>query len=291
MVEVTGDTGAAAAAAAAAATAANAWLPSQAGQEGYDPELVGHAQNRGWDKLDPKKAALEAVKAHREASKMIGLPENRLLRLPADATDEAGWKGVWSKLGAGKEAKDYDLNEVKFTDGKALEAPFADAIKASAFKNNLPKAAAVEFAKDMVKLLEASTTAAAADNTIKLADEQRKLVSDWGPGNMETNTIIAKAAAAKLGPQFQAAVQALEGQVGYADVMKLMHKIGTSIGEDVFLKNLTPDKSGILTKEQAVEKRKELMADSAWSKRYLAGGDKSAEYREMQALIRIAQAE
>jgi len=291
MVEVvaTGvDTGAAAAAAAAAA--ANAWLPI-AGQEGYDPELLGHAQNRGWEKLTPKQAALEATKAHREASRMIGLPENRLLRLPADATDEAGWNGVWSKLGAGKEAKDYDLTDVKFKDGKALDAPFADAIKATAFKNHVPKTAAVEFAKSIVNLIEAGDSAAAADNTIKLADEQRKLAADWGPGNIETNTIIAKAAAAKLGPEYMLAVQTLEGQVGYAGVMKLMHKIGTSIGEDTFLKNLTPDKSGVLTKEQAVAKRQELMADKAWSARYLAGGQKSAEYREMEALIRISTAE
>jgi hypothetical protein len=38
---------------------------------------LGYLQNRGWDKVDAKTAAINAGKAHREAEKLIGAPATR----------------------------------------------------------------------------------------------------------------------------------------------------------------------------------------------------------------------
>jgi hypothetical protein len=48
---------------------------------GLDSELIGHATNRGWDKLDGKAAAQAALKAHRDAERHLGVPAEQVLRL------------------------------------------------------------------------------------------------------------------------------------------------------------------------------------------------------------------
>ena len=173
---------AAAASAAAAEAAKNAWLPA-AGATGYDPDIVGHAQNKGWDKMPAPQAAFEAAKAHRASERLIGVPAERIVTLPKEATDEAGWQNVWTKLGAPKEAKEYDFTTVKFTDGKDLDAAFVDTIRAAAFKNHLPAAAAQDFARSIVKLVEDGDKADAAVTQEQTRAEQEKLVKasglDW----------------------------------------------------------------------------------------------------------------
>ena len=92
---------------------------------------------------------------------------------------------------------------------------------------------------------------------------------------------VAKQAAAKLGVTPEQ-VAALEQTVGYAKVMEMFRDIGTKIGEAKFVSSTGPT-GGIMTREQAVAKRAELMGDTNWAKRYLDGG--APEAREMNALL------
>lgn len=262
-----------AAAAAAAAAGAKPWY------EGADPALIGHLQTKGWHEKTPAEAALLAITAHREAEKFIGHPADQVLKLPKDASDAEGWKAVWAKLGVPADAKDYDFAAVKFADGTEPTDAFKDFVRSTAHTLNIPKDQAGQLAASLVKYLEDGSTADAAERTAKLGEEQKALDADWG-ANKDANLFIAKQAAAKLGISAEA-IQALEGQVGYAAVMQAMLKVGKSIGEDRFV-NGGVNKDGILSREQAFSRKAELMQDSAWVKRYLDGG--AAETREMTAL-------
>ena len=277
---------AAAATAAAAEAAKNVWLPV-AGATGYDADIVGHAQNKGWDKMPPAQAALEAAKAHRASERLIGVPAERIVTLPKEATDEAGWQNVWTKLGAPREAKDYDFTTVKFTDGKELDAAFVDTLRAAAFKNHLPTAAAQDFAKSIVKLVEDGDKADAAVDQNKMREEQDKLVTAWGAANVETNLVLARAVAQRLGPEYEAAFKTIEAQkgVGFSGVAKLLHKLSSAMGEDSLIRNLNGNGAPVLTKEQAGARLTELQNDPDWSKR-LIKGDVHAN-AEWQALTRI----
>jgi hypothetical protein len=261
--------------------APQSWLPS-----GLDAETTGWIQNRGYDKKTPVEAALDAIKGHREAEKFNGAPASQLLRLPKDAGDEAGWNAVYTKLGAPSEAKAYDepLNGVKFADGTSLEQADKDAIKAFAFKNHLSPGAAADIAKSLVGMVDANESGTNANAEQVAAIEAKKLNDSWG-GNREVNTVIAKNAAARLGPEFLAAAQALEGQAGFADTMRLFHMIGQLMGEDKFLRDANGGHQGGFTKEQALARKAELMADPDWVKRYNAGG--AAEKREFANIIAL----
>lgn len=256
--------------------------------KGADAELIGHIQTKGWHDKPAGEAALAAIQAHREAEKFIGAPADRIIKLPTDANDEAGWKDVWTRLGAPADAKDYDLSAVKVGD-QPLDQGFQDFIRAQATALHLPKEAAATLAAAFVKYTGDAETAGAAERTAKIAEERKLLEANWGQ-NMDGNKFVARKGAEALGLD-ATAVDALENVVGYAKVMEALRKVGELSGEAKFINGgQGPNgNGGIMTREQAVARKAELMADTAWAKRYTDGG--SAENRELQALLAIITAD
>ncbi len=244
-----------------------------------DPELIGHITNKGWHEKPVAEAAYEAAKAHRDAEKLIGVPANQLVRLPTDAADEAGWSNVWARLGAPKDAKDYDFTPVKNAKGDPIDAKLADVVRAAAAKYHLPKDAAAGLAQEFIKFNDTNSAAATVEEQAKLADEYKALDTNWG-ANKDANMFVAKKAAQALGVSPET-VQALEKQIGYAKVMEMFRAIGSKIGEDKFVTSDRPA-GGVMTREQAQAKLSELKHDTAWANRFLAG-DVAAK-REMEAL-------
>lgn len=260
------------------------WLP-----QGLDPELKGWIENRGLDKKTAAEAAIDSINGHRELERHLGAPANLLLRIPKDAGDEAGWNTVYQRLGAPKTAAEYDepLKAVKFTDGTALDEATTKSVKDFAFKHHLSPAGAAEYAKTLVSLASTTETEDKTTNEQNSALEAKKLNEAWG-SNREVNTIIAKNAAVKLGPQYLAAAEALEGAVGYADAMKLFFTLGQLMGEDKFLRDAAPGGAGGFTKDQATSRLAELKADPVWRDAYLKGD--AAKVREFKNLLEVSLA-
>lgn len=268
------DTGAAAAAAAAAA--AKPWY------EGADAELIGHIQTKGWHDKPVNEVALAAIQAHRQAEKYVGAPEERLIKLPATTDDAEGWKAVWTKLGAPADAKDYDFTNIK-VDDKPVEGPLVDFFREQAAALHLPKEAAASLLDAFFKHQNSTATAAAADKTAALAEEHKVLDANWG-ANKEGNLYLAKKGAEKLGLD-AAAVDALENIAGYAKCMEALRKVGEISGEAKFISGSGMTKDGLMTREQATARKAELMADKAWTDKYLAGD--AAANREMTSLLTL----
>lgn len=249
---------------------------------GADADTLGYMQNRGWQDKPANEVALEAIKAHREASAMLGVPPDRIVKLPADASDEAGWKAVWEKLGKPADAKEYDFSAVKVGE-TALTQADQDYLRGLANDLNLSKEGAARLASDFAKRQTDAGASNLADQTAKLVEEKTKLATNWGP-NAEANMYVAKQTALKLGVTPDQ-VQALENQIGYAGVMEMFRNIGQKTGEASFVGNGQEFNKGVMTKEQAVARKAELMNDSAWTSRYQSG-DAQAN-RELQALLVI----
>jgi hypothetical protein len=257
--------------------------PWYQGVEGVDAELTGHIQTKGWDKLAPNLAAAAAAKAQREAEKLIGAAPDKIIRLPNDPKDEAGMRAVYERLGAPKEAKDYDFSAIKKSDGTPADQAMLDLVRAQAHTLGISKDAAARLAETMVKDQETRATAAKAEYDGKLVTERAELDKNWGT-NKEANMFIAKRAATALGVTADD-VAALEKVVGYKRVMDMFLAVGQKIGEDKFIANPAPGGSGVMTVEQAVARKGELMDDKAWQKRYFDGG--SAEKNEMAGLMAL----
>lgn len=268
-----GDGGAAAAAGAGGAGGAAPW------HQGVEAEVLGHWQNKGIKLDNPKDVAIEMTKAARAAQAHVGAPPELIVRLPKDTADEAGWKAVYNRLGVPNDAKDYDLSAVKRADGKDIDAGLVDALRPAMLNARVPKDRAGEVVAAVVKHLDGIHAEETAQKTAKLAEEMSALDKNWG-ANKAANKFVASQAAEKLGIKPEA-VAALESAIGYSAVMEMFHKIGRSLGEDKYVSGEQPN-SGIMSRDQAVARKAELMADKAWTARKLSGD--AAANREMRAL-------
>lgn len=250
--------------------------------DGADAETLGHIQNRGWDKKTAAEAAMEAIKAHREAERFVGIPANQILRLP-DPKDEAAVNAFWGRLGYPGDAAKYDFAAIKKPDGSDLDPAVVENLRAIANDLKLPADTAARLAASLVKADADRGAETLAVSTAKLDGEKAELRKNWGV-NYDANMLVARNTAQKLGVTPEG-VSALEGQIGYAAVMSMFQNIGSKIGEDHFISNANPAIPGVMTRDQAVARKSELMNDQAWAKRYLDGG--AAEGREMRALLTL----
>lgn len=266
-----GGAGGAAAGAAGAAAGAGAASPWHSG---IDAEFIGHAQNKGWKLDDPKEAFAAAAKFARDLERHFGAPPERIVRLPAPDAKPEDLRAFYERIGAPKEAKDYDLTPIK-------DPAISDAMRAAMHERGVPKDAANVIATQIAKALESKTT---TDNTLltaKLAEQKEALAKNWGD-KFAFNHLQAIEGARRLGIDKEA-VAALEGQIGYDKVMEAMRKIGANTREDTFVERGAGGPVGDVTTTEGAKARKaELMADHGWVERYNAGG--AAEKREMTRL-------
>ncbi len=256
------------------------------GVAGVDNEIVGHWTNAGWHNKPAAEVALEATRAWKAAEKFVGVPADQVLRIPKDASDEAAWNGVWTRLGKPADAKGYDFTAIKRADGTNLDADTEAFIRDQSFKLHLTKDAATAYANEWIKREDGAKSSVNAEKAAKLLEEKSALAKNWGP-NFEANKFVAGRAAAALGIDPET-VTALENQVGYAKVMEMFRAIGARIGEDKFVMADSRDgnrNQGPMSRDQAQARLADLKADKIWVKSYMDGD--AAKRREMDALHRI----
>jgi hypothetical protein len=204
------------AAAAAAAAAAKPWYDGKA-----DAEMIGHWDNKGWKKDDPVDVALRPPRRTANCRSISASRRNQLIKLPKDATDEAGWKAVRERLGAPKEAKDYDFTGVKHGDGRELDAAFADeharlAAQGRRVEGRRHRHRQVGHVKSRDDVDTAAKPTSAPPGSPPSAANLQK---EWGT-NFEFNRLTAMQGAKRLGVD-EATVAKLEGDrllQGHGDV-------------------------------------------------------------------------
>jgi hypothetical protein len=245
-----------------------------------DAETLGFWQNKGYDVTDPVKVSSELTKQYRALEKFTGVPADQLVKLPkADAKPE-DLRAFYERLGAPKEAKDYDLTAVK-------DQAIADILRTAAFERGLNKDAATAVAAAVAKAMESKATTDKTINDQKVADERTKLADNW-KDKYDFNHLTAMEGARRLGITPEA-VKVMEGQIGYAAVMEAMRKIGANTREDTFVERGASGTGDVTTREGAVSRKADLMADTAWAARYLAGGQ--TEVREMTRINTMIEGE
>jgi len=238
---------------------------------GIDAEFIGHAQNKGWKLDDPKEAFVAATKQARELEKHFGVPPDRLVKLPAADAKPEDLRAYYERLGAPKEAKDYDLSAVK-------DAVVAEQLRATMYERGAPKDLATAIAASVAKSLESKATSESTVNVQKLEEQKAALRANWGD-KFDFNHLQAIEGARRLGIAPEA-VKALEGVIGYDKVMDAMRKIGVGTKEDTFVERGAGGAAGdVTTREGAMARKAELEKDPAWVGRFLAGG--ATEAREM----------
>ncbi len=228
-----------------------------------DPEIRGHLQTKGWDKLEPATAVAQAVKAHREVERMIGVPADKVLRLPADQNDTAGWAALNAKLGVPTDPTAYDLTGIA---DQALQDTLRGAVATAGLRPDQAAHMASAVSKHLAEAQAATTANTQRENGLAL----ERLRASWGP-NFDTNEQIADRAFSALGGPKEA-LEVLKGAVGADKVMGFLLDLGHKMGEAKFVTGQNPAGGhNLMSVEQVQARKAELMSDTAFTTRWHSG--------------------
>lgn len=239
--------------------------------DGLEDADKGVIQNHNWHELDPAAAAKAAFAYGRDLEKKLGLPADQVLRIPA-ADDEAGWKPVHKLLGVPETPDGYDFSTVKNADGTAVADDFVTAMRETAAKFNLPKAAAAGVAEAILRFGEKAAAAEATADAIEVQRQKDALALSWG-ANAENFKFMADRAASMLGITAEE-LNAMSAGAGYAKVMQGLLKVAQKTGEASLLGlDNTGNGARMLTREQAAARMDDIQSgrDQDFIKRWRAG--------------------
>ena len=246
-----------------------------------DPDLRGLAELKKWDSPD------KALQSYKHLESHMGVPPERLLKLPEKPEDPA-WAEIKSKLGfaAPDKPEDYELN---VPDG--FDQDYARAMAAKAKELGIPKhmlKGLSEHNNDMVKsMLEANEKASAQRQTDAIA----ALRAEWG-GNYEQSMALAQRAEETVMNEVGLTPEAVEAwrdsdPQGYH---KLLAYIGSKMGEGRRVDGESQPNPQAMSPEAARAQLKSRMADPDWFSRWEKGGsEERTEWKRLNGILRDSQ--
>jgi hypothetical protein len=247
--------------------------------QSFDDATKGWLQTRGLDRREAPDAVLQLTKDFRETQSKLGIPADRVLRIP-EPTDEAGWKAVHQKLGVPETPDGYDFSTVKMTDGSPLEPDLVTFLRTTAQDLAIPKDRAPRLAAALVKLAAESEAADASAAAIQNGEARLRLQQNWGP-NAPNNKFIADRTAAMLGlpPELMGEI---EKSPKYDAIMEGLRVAGERMGEAQLIGagGAGGQQGQIRTKEQAASRIEELIRDPGFAKRRATPGEGGRAARE-----------
>lgn len=237
---------------------------------GFSDELKGYTTTKGFK--DPA-AVLDS---YRNLEKLIGAPQERVMKLPEKFYDDVGaltpeGRQIYERLGAPKDAKEYGLEKFVPKEGgdPKLMEHFANIFKEA----GIPKSAAEKIAASWNDL-QAQTLAQQTDAARqKFKDETNALAKDWGAA-LDQNTNIAMEGKRRLGHDDKT-VDALAAVLGHAQTMKLYHQLGSAVGESTFIGGKQTQTSKILDPNSAKAEIAALKADPGFRAKFVQGDAES----------------
>lgn len=240
---------------------------------GLSDNHKGLLENKGFD------TPAKILDSYISLEKHIGVPKERLLRLPEKESDVEGWNGIYDKLGRPKSADDYSLPENTTED-------FAKWAKSAFHKYGLSKKQGESLVNEYVQMTQAQAEKMNQDFKDQIANQEYALKKEWGAA-YDQNIIHARKAAKAFNIDADT-VDKLESAMGYDKVMKFFSEIGSKVGEDVFVSNdnVGGGGFGVLTPNQALNRIETLKSDPEFRAKLAKGdADASAEWTKLHQMM------
>lgn len=245
------------------------WLGS------FPADLKGYVELKGFK--DP----VALASSYKELEKAIGVPKEKLLRLP-DKDDDPAWNDIFSKLGRPEKPENY---EVKVPAG--MPDDFAKWAQENFHKLGITKKQGETLAAKWAERIQTQQQEAVGKAEIAQADQLKALKTEWGAAAVQNAKIVDDfTAAAGIDAKTQEKIEAVLGVDGYSKLMHgIVQKFGIKLGEDQYHgpSGGGSNSFGVLSPNQAKARIQELQSDPEWTKRYTNGGEK--ENREFTQLF------
>jgi hypothetical protein len=240
---------------------------------GFNDELKGYVQNKGFK--DPS----SVLDSYRNLEKAIGVPSERLIKLPADQNDPAAMAEVYAKLGRPGKPDDYKIDVPQ---GQGDD--FAKWARGTFHELGLTAPQAEVLSKKWNELQAQMGQAQSQSQEATFTQQRESLKREWGAAYEQNAKVVDKAAQA-LGIDAQT-LDALKSSMGVDKAMKFLHSIGSKTLEDSFVSGKDGSQFGVMTPEAAKSRISQLRNDPDFSSRYLRG--ESNAINEMSRLHEMA---
>lgn len=236
-----------------------------------NPEIKGYVQAKGFKDVGA------IADSYRNLEKLLGAGPDKLLKLPEKA-DAPEWNDIYYKLGKPQDSANY---KIPVPEGQQEDKQFTDFVRKTFHDANLTAEQAEKVATKWNEFtserLGAATKESQAATLMKQQTEKANLQNEWGKA-FDQNVNIAREATRAFGIKPET-LDKLEGAMGFPELMKFMHNIGTRLGhEGKFVEGTSGQNSngfGALTPEVAQNKIAELKADKEFVQRMWTGDTKA----------------
>ena len=230
--------------------------------DGLNEDAQGYIENKGWKSPD------QMLSSYKSLEKVSGVPADQIMRLPQEADDAEGWSDVYSKLGRPETAEGYELEAGDVPEGGFDLTPD---LREWAHEAGLSQQQAQALhGKYNARLGEMAGEMAAQREEQATADEQ-DLRKEWGAA-WDENIQAGVRFRERFGLNDET-VNKLESALGLRGLLELSSKIGKGLGEQVMPGEpaATSGSEFGLSPAGARAKIDELMSDSSFSQKYMAG--------------------
>lgn len=241
---------------------------------GFGDDLKGYVQNKGFK--DPSALA----ESYRQYEKLLGVPQDQIVKKPKDFSDKAAVNEYYAKLGRPEKPDGYG-----FAAPEGGNPELAEWAKNQFHELGLTSQQGKELFAKWNEKIGAATTAQLEASKVALQAQEATLKKTWGAG-YDQNVQVAKQGANKFGLD-EATLDGIESVLGYQKTMELFHKIGSATGEHAFVgANAGSGSPGQMSPEAARQKITGLMRDKDFVQKL--ENKSSQEVTEWNSLHKIA---
>lgn len=223
-----GANGGASSGASGAGSQASAWF------DGFqNADHKGYVQSKGFK--DPEMV----VESYRNLEKAIGVPPDRLIKLP-EVLDDKALDPIFTRLGKPEKPEGYTFGKAE---GLEPDANFVKAAQGKFHELGLTKTQGEKLAAWWNEHVGGQVKTANETKVAQSQEQLNALKKEWGNA-FEQNVEVGANAAAKFGVD-KNAIEAMQQVLGYDKTMKFFHQIGQGLGEDQFITG--GHKPGVMT--------------------------------------------
>lgn len=222
--------------------------------------------------------AEQLAQSYWNLEKLKGVPEDRLLRLPEKLEGEDA-KAVFQRLGAPKEAKEYELKVEQDYGGDTFATQAQDIF----LKNNLTKSQGQNVIAELTQIAKTQKDAQVEQHKNAVIQADTKLKSEWG-AQYDSNINLAKQGAKILGLDAKT-LDIMEALQGRDNLFKNLQRIGVSVGESAFVDGNRGSATETMSAEQAQGEIKKMLSDQKFAKKVARGDtEATAKWNEINRL-------
>lgn len=193
--------------------------------KGFPAEYEGLVKSKNWD------SPLKALESYRNLEKHLGVPSDRLLKLPLPTDGKEAWEPIYKALGKPESPDKYQIPELKLGEGITIDTAKLDAVKKVMHETGITQKQAESLIKWYGSDLTQQVEAYKNQQTAAKQAGEAELKKAWGD-KFEPELDTARAVIRKFGNEELLAELEQSGMGNHPKLTQFLNKVGKAMLED-----------------------------------------------------------